>query len=136
MPVKRLLNCAEFTAGDGCRLREILHPDKETFAGRYSLAHAVVEIGQTTDRHRLTTSEVYFILAGRGRMMIDEEVTDVGPTDTVVVPPQAVQCIENIGDEELVFVCMVDPAWRAEDEFVFSLGKDDEDKNNVICKHR
>ncbi|MFC1763717.1 cupin domain-containing protein [Planctomycetota bacterium] len=118
MSVKRLLDCAEFTAGDGCRLREILHPDKETFAGRYSLAHAVVAIGQTTDKHRLRTSEVYYILSGRGRMTIDGEVTDVGPHDTVTIPPHAVQCIENTGIEELVFICMVDPAWCKEDEMI------------------
>ncbi len=32
MSTIRLDSCPEFTAGDGCRLREILHPDKADLA--------------------------------------------------------------------------------------------------------
>lgn len=118
MAVIRLQDCAEFTAGDGCRLREILHPDKQDIALRYSLAHATVSPGQTTTPHRLRTSEVYYIITGQGRMTIDGDDTNVGPSDTVYIPPRAVQSITNTGREDLVFVCIVDPAWRVEDEEV------------------
>ena len=30
-----------------------------------------------------------------------------------------IQCIENIGTGDLIFYCIVDPAWREEDEIVF-----------------
>jgi mannose-6-phosphate isomerase-like protein (cupin superfamily) len=36
----------------------------------------------------------------------------------VVVPPGGVQKLKNTGAEELRFICIVDPAWRAEDEEV------------------
>ena len=79
MFIKRLADCPEFTAGDNCRLREILHPDKQDLTLRYSLAHAVVAPGQTTWLHALKTSEVYYILSGRGEMRIDDETAPVGP---------------------------------------------------------
>ncbi|TET15192.1 MAG: cupin domain-containing protein, partial [Candidatus Thorarchaeota archaeon] len=41
---------------------------------------------------------------------------DVGPGDTIYVPPNAIQYIENTGDTNLVFLCIVYPSWRAEDE--------------------
>ncbi len=118
MFVRELKDCPEFTAGDNCMLREILHPDKSDLALRYSLAHAVVKPGQTTWKHRLRTSEVYYIIEGKGVMHIDGGSAPVGPGSTVYIPPQATQCITNSGKTNLVFICIVDPAWRKEDEVV------------------
>ena len=118
MFIRNLNDCAEFTAGDNCRLREVLHPDKAGLAIRYSLAHAVVAPGQTTWLHALRTSEVYYILAGEGVMHIDGERGTVRPGDTVYIPPRAKQQITNTGGADLVFLCIVDPAWRSEDEVV------------------
>ncbi len=118
MPVIALKTCEEFVAGDGCSLRETLHPDKQELALRYSLAHATVAPGATTLAHRLRTSEVYFIIQGTGRMHIDSEISDVGPNDTIYIPPHATQYISNTGQEDLIFICIVDPAWRKEDEEV------------------
>ena len=73
MFIRKLKDCEEFIAGDNCTLREILHPDKENLALRYSLAHAIVKPGDTTWRHRLKTSEVYYILEGEGVMHIEDE---------------------------------------------------------------
>jgi mannose-6-phosphate isomerase-like protein (cupin superfamily) len=118
MFIRELHACAEFIAGDNCTLREILHPDKADLALRYSLAHAVVRPGDTTWRHCLAASEVYYILEGQGIMHIDDESAPVRPGSTVYIPPRAVQCITNSGDTDLVFLCIVDPAWRKEDEAV------------------
>lgn len=108
-----------FLAGDNTQLRELLHPDKQPINLRYSLAHAVVPPGQVSLEHSLTTSEVYYILSGRGEMHIDDEIQTVGPGDAIYIPPNARQFIHNVGAEALVFICIVDPAWRAEDETVY-----------------
>jgi len=116
MFTRSLEECEEFVSGDGARLRELLHPDKAPLELRYSLAHAIVEPGSSTAPHRLRTSEVYYLLSGTGRMSIDDEMKDVGPQETVYIPPGATQYISNTGVEDLVFLCIVDPAWRADDE--------------------
>lgn len=118
MLIQKLSECPEFTAGDGTLLRELLHPDKQAIALRYSLAHAIVPVGQTSLPHTLTTSEVYYILSGQGEMHIDDECQAVEPGDTVYIPPNAKQFIHNSGTEPLVFICLVDPAWRKEDETI------------------
>ncbi|MGP1387098.1 MAG: cupin domain-containing protein [Thainema sp.] len=120
MLIRKLHECEEFIAGDGTQLRELLHPDKQPIELRYSLAHAVVPIGQTSVPHSLTTSEVYYILSGTGEMHIADEVQTVEPGDAVYIPPNARQFIRNSGPEPLVFICMVDPAWRKEDETVYA----------------
>lgn len=116
MFIKRFDDCPEFTAGDGCILREFLHPDKADLKLRYSLAHATVAPGQITTPHCLETSEVYYILKGHGKMHIDQESAEVDPGCTIYIPPDAVQSIENLGDSDLLFLCIVDPAWQPEDE--------------------
>ena len=119
MLVQKLSACAEFIAGDSTYLRELLHPDKQPLALRYSLAHATLPVGQTSLPHSLKTSEVYYILSGSGEMHIDAETQMVEPGDAVYIPPNARQFIYNCGSEPLVFICIVDPAWRQEDETVY-----------------
>ncbi len=119
MFVRSLGDCEEFMAGDGSILRELLHPDKADLVLRYSLAHAKVPPGATTKPHRLAASEVYYIVAGTGQMTIDEESAPLGPGCAVYIPPGTVQYIRNTGAEDLVFLCIVDPAWRHQNEEVF-----------------
>jgi mannose-6-phosphate isomerase-like protein (cupin superfamily) len=118
MFVKRFKDCREFIAGDGSILRELLSPEKQALEIRYSLAYAKVPAGQRTRRHRLDSSEVYYIVAGEGVMHVDEEAVDVGPNCAICIPPRSVQYIENTGNCDLEFLCIVDPAWRQEDEEV------------------
>ncbi|NJO18831.1 MAG: cupin domain-containing protein [Spirulinaceae cyanobacterium RM2_2_10] len=120
MLIRKLADCEEFIAGDGTQLRELLHPDKQPLALRYSLAHAVLPVGNTSAPHALKTSEVYYLLSGTGEMHIDDEVQRVEPGDAIYHPPQARQFIHNDGNEPLVFICLVDPAWRQADETVFA----------------
>ncbi len=119
MLVRKLNDCAEFLAGDSTRLRELLHPDKQPIELRYSLAHATLAVGETSQPHSLKTSEVYYILSGEGEMHIGEETQIVEPGDAVYIPPNARQFIHSCGSEPLVFICIVDPAWRKEDETVY-----------------
>jgi mannose-6-phosphate isomerase-like protein (cupin superfamily) len=118
MFVSSLSNCKEFIAGDNTHLRELLHPAKQPLAIHYSLAHARLAPGEISLKHRLRTSEVYYILAGQGRMHVNDEVRLVGPGDAVYIPPDASQYIESLGPEEVTFLCIVDPAWKSEDEII------------------
>ena len=118
MLIRQLKDCPEFIAGDACHLRELLNARTDKRAYRYSLAHAVVKPGEKTKPHALKTSEVYYILEGNGRMHIGEESAEIAAGCAIDIPPHAVQWIENTGKSDLVFLCIVDPAWRSEDEAV------------------
>jgi mannose-6-phosphate isomerase-like protein (cupin superfamily) len=52
-------------------------------------------------------------------MHIDSELQIVEPGDAVYIPPNARQFIRNCGEEPLVFIAIVDPAWRKEDETIY-----------------
>ncbi|MBL7156522.1 MAG: cupin domain-containing protein [Candidatus Omnitrophica bacterium] len=116
MIIKRLNKCKKFISRDKAILRELLHRDKGNFKFRYSLAHAVVKPGRVTMPHRLKTSEVYYILEGSGLVHVDRKTSKVNKGCAVYIPPHSVQYIKNIGNSDLIFLCIVDPAWRKKDE--------------------
>lgn len=118
MFVADLEKCKEIRAGDATILRELLHPERTGGDFRYSLAHAVVRAGDASIPHALKTSEVYYILQGEGEMHINHEIARVHAGHAVVIPPTATQYIRNIGTNDLKFLCIVDPAWKPEDETV------------------
>ena len=123
MIIRDLKDCREITAGDGSALRELLRPDQGPFQFDYSLARAVVKPGGKTNPHRLKNSEVYYILEGRGLMHIEQETAEVSAGQAVYVPPFHIQSIENTGAIDLAFLCIVDPAWKPEDEEVLPGGR-------------
>ncbi len=118
MLLKRTIECPEFVAGDRCRLREVLHPRNDGGGMPFSLAQASVAPGEATLPHRLASHEAYYILAGAGRMHVDDEARAVAPGDAILIPPGAEQWIENPGVETLQFIAIVGPPWRAQDEVV------------------
>ena len=119
MIIKKLEEQKEIVALDDTKIREFLNPKHEEIGPsiRYSLAHASLPAGKASFPHRFfEASEVYYILRGKGVMHIDDETAEVEPGDTIYIPPRAVQFIENTGDDNLEFLCIVDPAWQPDAE--------------------
>ena len=87
MLIKRMDACEEIVANDGCRLRELLHPDRDEADVGYSVALAWVDPGERTLPHVLRNqTEVYLVLQGTGRMHIGDDSAGVAEGDLVVVP--------------------------------------------------
>lgn len=118
MWTRTLADCEVFLAGDHTVLRELLHPAKQAAQVGYSLAHGTLAPGRRSKRHRLASSEVYYFIAGDGRFVLDGVTRSVGRGTVVYVPPGGVQHVENTGTVELEFLCLVEPAWKPEDEQV------------------
>ena len=116
MLIKRLKDCRETTAGDRTRLRELMHPARDAVQVHYSLAVAWLAPGQRSQAHALATAEVYYLTRGSGVMHVGEEAAEVTAGDAVYIPPSSTQWLENTGKDGIEFICIVDPAWRPEDE--------------------
>ncbi len=121
MFVKKTLECDAFVANDGCTIRDLLHPKNDAVDLPYSLALATVSVGQKSYRHKLEQTEVYHILQGHGRMFIENEDNKVGAGDVIVIPAKAIQWIENIGCEPLIFSAMVSPPWTEDGDLRLKL---------------
>jgi mannose-6-phosphate isomerase-like protein (cupin superfamily) len=116
--VRRINECEEFLAGDHTHLRELLHPARSAVKVSYSLAHGKLAPGVHSKRHRLSSSEVYYFLMGRGTFYIDGQTLSIEPSMVVYVPPGAEQWVDNQGGSTMEFLCLVDPAWKHEDEHI------------------
>jgi len=104
-----------FTTKDGSTIRSLLDKTNSS-ATNQSLAEATVMPGQATEPHRHPRSEeIYYILSGRGRMVLGEEVREVGPLDAILIPPGTRHTIANTGDEPLVFLCCCAPPYSHDD---------------------
>jgi len=116
MFIKDLNTCNEFLAKDTTFLREVLKPNAPELKISYSLTHARLKPGRVSLPHRLSSSEVYYILEGQGLMFIDKETAPVISGQVIYIPPNSVQHLQNTGNTDLKFLCIVDPPWRAENE--------------------
>ena len=116
MLVKDIRHIERIRAADHAELREILHPERDAVSISYSVAHAVVQAGEASVPHRLTSSEVYYVLSGSGEMHIGDECRHVRTGEAIHIPPNSVQWIENKDTLELTLLCIVDPAWSEEQE--------------------
>ena len=119
MLIRDSARCPHNRVMDRSVLCELLHPDKTPGAEHLdcSIAHAIVPPAESTLPHRLFAStECYYILKGEGIMHIDEETAPVQPGQVILIPPGSVQFIQNTGTGDLVFLCVVSPKWKADDE--------------------
>jgi mannose-6-phosphate isomerase-like protein (cupin superfamily) len=98
----------EFPTQENCFILEVSNdagdPD-------ISIARARVRPGVATAWHRLEgIVERYVIVHGKGRVEVgDLPPTLVGEGDVVRIPPNVAQRITNVGDEDLVFLCICTP---------------------------
>jgi len=111
--IRPLGESSEFYSSEGCYIIELCNSPADEEA---SIARARVTPGVTTRWHRLRgISERYVILEGRGRMEVGElPPTKVGPGDVVIIPPLCRQRITNLGEGDLVFLCVCIPGFQAE----------------------
>ena len=77
-----------------------------------SLARARVAPGVTTAKHALASDERYLIERGRGRVELDGIETEVSSGDVVLIPRGTTQRIQNLGSEDLVFLCVCTPRFE------------------------
>jgi quercetin dioxygenase-like cupin family protein len=104
MEISHYPNLEPFTTKDGSTIREYLQTDVQ------SLAEASLTPGQSTQRHyHRLAEEIYLILDGGGTMEVDEEATEVGPGDAILIPVGAWHELLAGGDGARLLCCCVPP---------------------------
>jgi mannose-6-phosphate isomerase-like protein (cupin superfamily) len=102
---------------DGSEVREIARPPDT--ARNQSLAEARVPPGGETAEHfHRASEEIYYFVSGGGWMRLGEEECEVGPGETVVIPPGTRHKLWNTGAEPLVLLCCSSPPYYDEDTVV------------------
>lgn len=121
MRVASFDSAPKMTTNTGTELRVLLDTT-DGGQGRMSLATETLKPGQHTTPHwhdRL--EEIYYIVAGEGRMEIGPEARPVKAGDAILIPICRTHCLHNIGDTDLVVLCPVSPPWYEDD---YCVGED------------
>lgn len=118
MLVQRNSEIKSIQGNEGTQIKQYFHPHNTLNGINYSLAQFTLEPGKKSKLHKISSSEIYYILEGSGNLKTDEDIHHIEKDDSVYVPPNSKQCIENTGTVNLKFLCIVEPAWKADDEIV------------------
>jgi mannose-6-phosphate isomerase-like protein (cupin superfamily) len=120
MIISDLGKCTSILGSEGTKIKQIFHPHNTMLGIGYSISQCTVEPGKGSKPHKLKSSEIYFVLKGHGVLHVDDESSDIMKNQAAYVPPASRQFIENTGSEDLEFLCIVEPAWKQEDEIIES----------------
>ncbi len=106
----------EYYFKEGCHIVEVSNSESDP---ALSIARARVEPGHRTQWHWLeSTIERYVILQGEGVVEVGEyEPTRVTTGDTIIIPAGVRQRIFNCGNNDLLFLAICTPRFRAENYF-------------------
>jgi mannose-6-phosphate isomerase-like protein (cupin superfamily) len=115
MDKANLADRESFITADGSAIRELAHP-AWTAAENQSLAEASVEPGgETAEHYHPRSEELYYFVAGEGRMRLDEDEGPVAAGDCVVIAPGTPHKLWNTGTTTLVLLCCCAPAYSHDD---------------------
>lgn len=73
----------------------------------YTLRVFKIASGGNTPRHKHDWEHVNYIISGRGRLTIDDEVHELEAKDFSFVPPGSLHQFENPYSDEFEFICIV-----------------------------
>jgi mannose-6-phosphate isomerase-like protein (cupin superfamily) len=106
---------SSYVTKDGSRVWELFHPDTSPARG-FSVAEALMEPGQETAAHvHHESQEIYYILEGRGTMMLGREALVVSTGNAILIPPGTPHNIKNTGAEALRILCICFPPYSHDD---------------------
>jgi len=118
MLIQKNSEISPIDGNEGTKIKQYFDPHSTQDGIRFSLAEFTIKPGKRSLCHKLQSSEIYYILDGAGNLRINDESIFVKKDDSVFVPPMSEQFIENTGASDLRFLCIVDPAWKIEDEII------------------
>ena len=125
--IKSANSIKSFLAADLTQIKELLHPKNDSFPLDFSLALGGLDVGGSSLPHKLTKNcEVYYFIKGSGRISLGGKYSPIKKGDVAYVPAEEIQFIENTGNGQLEFLCIVSPPWSSDEEEI--LGNQEECK--------
>jgi mannose-6-phosphate isomerase-like protein (cupin superfamily) len=85
--------------------------DQRTLQEIGFLAIARLAPGKILEAHVDPMEEIYFILAGKGEMMVAQERREVKPGDAIWIPAGSAHHLINTGEEDCLILVVASPHW-------------------------
>jgi mannose-6-phosphate isomerase-like protein (cupin superfamily) len=108
-----------FRSDTGEEIYEMIgHPAELGGTSKHSVAHVVIAPGTSSPAHyHREAEETYYILEGRGRLVIDGTEHQVTPGDACLIMPREVHQIFAVGEQPLELLAVCGPAWVPSDSY-------------------
>ncbi|QLH06996.1 cupin domain-containing protein [Nitrosopumilus ureiphilus] len=116
MALRKNSEIQSIQGNEGTKIKQYFHPHNTLNGINYSVAQFTLEPGKRSKLHKLNSSEIYYILEGSAILNVDEDKHHLQKDDSAYISPNSKQFIENTGSGNLRFLCIVEPAWKAENE--------------------
>ena len=118
MSLKKNSEIQFIKGSEGTQIKQYFHPENTQNGINYSLAQFILGPGKKSKLHKMSSTEIYYILEGSGTLYVNDESHHLEKDDSAYIPPNSKQFIENTGTNDLKFLCIVEPAWKQEDEII------------------
>lgn len=103
---------------DICGIAVELINEKTAGATKISFAKLIIKPGEKSRPHyHKNTEEIYYILSGTGKIIIDHESLNIRPGHAILLPLGSHHQIINTGADDLTFVCADAPVFDPRDVF-------------------
>jgi len=113
--IQPYLEVTPYITKDGSKIRELMHPAVHGNTAQ-SLAEATISAGKRTLLHRHhKTEEIYYVISGRGRMTLGDDLFPIKTGDTVCIPPGTPHRVEATAPTPLRLLCCCSPAYAHDD---------------------
>ena len=104
----KIVNMKDLEIVKGCgKLKELYGSDN------LNLAYTIIEEGFKAHKHE-KTEEVYFIVKGKGKIKIGDEVCDIKEGDVIPIPIGVYHCITEVS-ETIELIAVSYPGFDADD---------------------
>ncbi len=115
MEIAKLEQLQSFITADGSSIRELAGP-AWTAVRHQSLAEATVAPGgETAEHYHPETEELYYFVAGEGRLRLADDEHPISVGDCVVISPGVPHKLWNTGSQPLVLLCCCAPPYSDDD---------------------
>jgi len=106
MSVKQLneIPVEALTAGKGVSRQILISPEE---APNFAMRRFIMQPGGGMPNHTNSVEHEQFVLRGRARIGIGDEVFEVQANNVVFIPAGVPHWYQNIGDEPFEFLCLV-----------------------------
>ncbi|MDH3297990.1 MAG: cupin domain-containing protein [Gemmatimonadota bacterium] len=91
-------------AGRGTIRRDLIDANE---GAHFALRKFTMSAGGGMPRHTNAVEHEQYVLRGRGRIGIGDDVFEVGPDDVVYIPAGVPHWYETVGEEPFEFLCAV-----------------------------
>jgi quercetin dioxygenase-like cupin family protein len=106
MKVKHLndIHSEQVSAGTKTYRQVLIGPEE---APNFAMRRFIIEPGGEMPRHTNTVEHEQFVLNGRARVGIGDDVFEVRKNDVVFIPVDMPHWYKALGDENFEFICVV-----------------------------